>query len=143
MVFYLGFSDLNPEEDTSGIPALSLTVSASTLTLSGTDAVHAQVDMMFGRLLELNLDGQPLSLSNLCPSASFLVNLEWSSVSFLFFSFFFFFFFLFRAEPEACGSPQVRGQIGTAAASLHHHHSNAGSKPCSQPTPQLTTMPYP
>ena len=43
--------------------------------------------------------------------------------------FFFFFFCLFRAAPVAYGSSQARGQIGAAAASLHHSHSNEGSEP--------------
>ena len=30
----------------------------------------------------------------------------------------------------AYGSSQARGQIGAAAASLHHSHSNSGSEPC-------------
>ena len=51
---------------------------------------------------------------------------------------FFFSFCLFRATPEAYGGSQAKGRIGAAAASLHHGHSNAGSKPCLQPTPQLT-----
>ena len=38
---------------------------------------------------------------------------------------FFFFVFLFTAESVAYASPQARGQIGTAAASLHHSHSSA------------------
>ena len=33
---------------------------------------------------------------------------------------------------------QARGQIGAVAPGLHHSHSNAGSKPCLLPTPQLT-----
>ena len=33
-------------------------------------------------------------------------------------------------------SSQARGQIGAAAASLHHSHSNTGSEPHLQPTPQ-------
>ena len=33
----------------------------------------------------------------------------------------------FRAAPVAYGSSQARGQIGAAAASLYHSHSNAGS----------------
>ena len=41
---------------------------------------------------------------------------------------FFFFFGLFRATPMAYGSSQVRGRIGAVAASLHHSHSNIGSK---------------
>ena len=39
---------------------------------------------------------------------------------------------------EVYGSFQARGLIGAAAASLHHSHSNIGSEPCLQPTPQLT-----
>ena len=39
----------------------------------------------------------------------------------------FFYSFLWRAVPMACGSPQARGQIGAAAASLHHSHSHARS----------------
>ena len=50
---------------------------------------------------------------------------------------FFFFFFLFRAAPTACGGSQASGQIEAAAASPHHSHSNAGSMPYLQPTPQL------
>ena len=37
------------------------------------------------------------------------------------------FFFLFMATPVAYESSQARGWIRTAAASLHHSHSNAGS----------------
>ena len=47
-------------------------------------------------------------------------------------------FLLFRAIPAAYGSFQARGQIGAAAASLGHSHSNAGSE--LQSTPQLTAM---
>ena len=36
--------------------------------------------------------------------------------------------FFFRAAPVACRSFQARGQIGGAAASLHHGYSNTGSK---------------
>ena len=32
---------------------------------------------------------------------------------------------------------QARGQIGATTASLCRSHSNAGSEPCLQPTPQL------
>ena len=38
---------------------------------------------------------------------------------------FFFFFGLFRATLVAYGSSQARGEIGAAAARLHHSHSNA------------------
>ena len=49
----------------------------------------------------------------------------------------------FRATPTAYGSSQARGGIGTIAASLRHSHSNASSKPCLKPTPQLMAMPDP
>ena len=50
-------------------------------------------------------------------------------LSFVFFFYFFFFFFslspfLFMAAPAAYGSSQARGQIGAAAAGLHHSCSN-------------------
>ena len=47
----------------------------------------------------------------------------------------------FRAVPAAYEGSQARGQITATAASLHHSHSNKGSEPCLQPTPQLTAMP--
>ena len=56
----------------------------------------------------------------------------------------FFFFCFFRATPVAYGSSQARGHIGavSAAASLHHSHSNTGSEPCLRPClrPQLSAM---
>ena len=51
------------------------------------------------------------------------------------------FIFLFRATPAAYVSSQARCRIRAAAASLHH--SNAGSEPYLQPTPQLTATPDP
>ena len=48
------------------------------------------------------------------------------------------FFGLFRAAPVAYGGSQARGLIGAAAAGLPQSHSNAGSEPYLQPTPQLT-----
>ena len=50
----------------------------------------------------------------------------------------FYFFLPFRATTVAHGSSQARGLIRAAAASLHHSHSNAGSKLRLRPTPQLT-----
>ena len=47
---------------------------------------------------------------------------------------------LFSAIPMAYGSFQARGLIGAAAASLCQTHSNAGSEPRLQPTPQLTAV---
>uniref|UniRef100_A0A4X1SPA0 Cationic amino acid transporter C-terminal domain-containing protein n=1 Tax=Sus scrofa TaxID=9823 RepID=A0A4X1SPA0_PIG len=63
----------------------------------------------------------------------------------LFFFFFFFFFFVFLlflwAAPVAYGGSQVRGAIGAVATGLRQSHSNTGSEPCLQPTPQLTATP--
>ena len=50
---------------------------------------------------------------------------------------------IFRAALIAYGSSHSRGRIGAVATGLHHNHSNAGSEPCLQPTPQLTAMPDP
>ena len=47
---------------------------------------------------------------------------------------------LFTAAPMAYGSSQARGQTGAAAAGLCHSHSNRGSEPRLQPTPQRTVM---
>ena len=47
------------------------------------------------------------------------------------------------AAPAAYGSSQARGRIKAAPVSLPHSHSNARSKPCLRPTPQLTAMPDP
>ena len=53
----------------------------------------------------------------------------------------FFFLFLFRAAPAAHVGSQARGPIGATAASLRQSHSNGGSEPRLQPTPQLTATP--
>ena len=45
---------------------------------------------------------------------------------------------VFRATAVAHGGSQARGLIGAVAASLHHSHSNEGSEPRLQSTPQLT-----
>ena len=58
--------------------------------------------------------------------------------------FFFFFFCLFAiswAAPAAYGGSQARGRIGAVATGLRQSHSNAGSEPRLQPTPQLTATP--
>ena len=47
------------------------------------------------------------------------------------------------AVPEAHGSSQARGQIRVAASGLYHSHSNTGSEPHLQPTPQLMATPDP
>ena len=55
-----------------------------------------------------------------------------------------FFFLLFIwAASAAYGGSQARGPIGDVATSLHQSHSNAGSEPHLQPTPQLTATPDP
>ena len=48
--------------------------------------------------------------------------------------FVFCFLFLFTATTMVYGSSQKRGQIGAAAASLHHSHSNNRSEPYLWPT---------
>ena len=53
---------------------------------------------------------------------------------------FFFPFCLFRATSVAHEGSQPRCRIGDTAAGLHHSHSNAGSKLCLRPTPQLMAM---
>ena len=45
------------------------------------------------------------------------------------------------AAPAAYGGSQARGRIGAVATGLRQSHSNAGSQPRLQPTPQLTAMP--
>ena len=53
-----------------------------------------------------------------------------------------FFFLLFRASLTAFGGSQAGGQIRATAASLHHSHSKAGSKPHLRSTPQFTAMTF-
>ena len=48
-----------------------------------------------------------------------------------------------RTAPAAYGAFQAKGLIGTVAASLHQSHTNTGSEPSLQPTPQLTATPDP
>ena len=45
------------------------------------------------------------------------------------------------AAPGAYGGSQARGPIGAVATGLRQSHSNAGSEPCLQPTPQLRATP--
>jgi len=45
------------------------------------------------------------------------------------------------AAPAAHGGSQARGAIGAVATGLRQGHSNAGSEPRLQPTPQLTATP--
>ena len=52
--------------------------------------------------------------------------------------FFVFVFDLFRAAPAAYGGSQARGLIRAVVAALCQSHSNSGSEPNLQPTPQLT-----
>ena len=51
--------------------------------------------------------------------------------------------FLFRDALMAYGSSWAKGQIRATAASLHHSHSNVGSKLHLLPTPQLRATPDP
>jgi len=47
------------------------------------------------------------------------------------------------AAPVAYGGSQARGLIRATAAGLRQSHSNVGSEPCLQPTPQLMATPDP
>ena len=70
-------------------------------------------------------------------------------ILFLFYFILFYFIFggvafcLFRATPIAYGGSQARGPVRAVAAILCQDHSNLGSKPCMQPTPQLMASPDP
>ena len=62
----------------------------------------------------------------------------------IYFFFIFFVFLLFLwAAPVAYGGSQARGRIGAVATGLRQSHSNTGSEPRLQPTPQLTATPDP
>ena len=58
-------------------------------------------------------------------------------------SFFFCLLILSRAAPAAYGGSQARGRIGAVGTGLRQSHSNVGSEPHLQPTPQLTATPDP
>jgi len=45
------------------------------------------------------------------------------------------------AAPAAYGGSQARGGIGAVATGLRQSHSNSGSEPHLQPTPQLMATP--
>ena len=64
-------------------------------------------------------------------------------ILFYFIYLFFVFFPFLGLLSKAYGGSQARSQIGAAAASLHHSHSNATSEPRLRPTPQLMAMPDP
>ena len=49
-----------------------------------------------------------------------------------------FIFAFSRAAPAAYGGSQARGLIRAVATGLRQSHSNMGSEPRLQPTPQLT-----
>ena len=51
-----------------------------------------------------------------------------------------FIYLLFRAEPAAYGGSQAGGPIGATASGLCQSHSNLGSGPHLQPSPQLMAM---
>uniref|UniRef100_A0A8W4FMI7 Dynein axonemal heavy chain 8 n=1 Tax=Sus scrofa TaxID=9823 RepID=A0A8W4FMI7_PIG len=60
-----------------------------------------------------------------------------------FFFFFVFFFAISWAASAAYGDSQARGPIGAVATGLLQSHSNKGSEPRLQPTPQLMATPDP
>ena len=66
-----------------------------------------------------------------------------SNISLKVFGVFFGLFAISWAAPKAYGGSQARGLIGAIATGLRQSHSNAGSEPPLQPTPQLTAIPDP
>ena len=54
-----------------------------------------------------------------------------------------FFFLIFKAVHMAYESSWARGQIGAAAAGLHHSQRDTRPEPHLQPMPELIAMPYP
>ena len=56
---------------------------------------------------------------------------------------FFNLFAISRAATTAYGGFQARGLIGAVATGVSQSHSNVGSEPCLQPTPQLAATPDP
>jgi len=74
-----------------------------------------------------------LSTKVLCP---------WKAAEIYIFIYFCLFAFS-SAAPTAYGGSQGRGLIRTVATSLSQSHSNAGSEPRLQSTPQLTVTPDP
>ena len=72
------------------------------------------------------------------------ISLTISDVEYLFMCCILFSFFVFsRAAPSAYGGSHARGLIRAVAASLHHSHSNVGSKLHLRPIPKLTATPDP
>jgi len=72
---------------------------------------------------------------------------RWNFNFYLFIYFFVLFCFCLcafsRAASAAYGDSQARGPIEAVATGLCQSHSNAGSEPSLQPTPQLTATPHP
>ena len=66
---------------------------------------------------------------------------KWECVCKFFCFFFFCLFAISCTAPSAYGGSQARGRIGAVATGLCQSHSNTGSEPWLQPTPQLTPMP--
>ena len=75
----------------------------------------------------------------------FFIHLEFTMIHLnsLYYFFNFVFLLFLWAASVAYGGSQARGLIGAVAAGLHQSHSNTGSEPHLQPTPQLTAMPDP
>ena len=56
---------------------------------------------------------------------------------------YFFFFVFLGLHLWHVEVPRLEGRIRATAAGLRHSHSNTGSEPCLQPTPQLMATPDP
>ena len=88
-----------------------------------------------------SLKGSPNFVCLQDSDSTFLFSSQFSGDNVFFFVFLVFFFAVSWATPAAYGSSQARGRIGAVASGLHQSHSNVGSEPCLQLTPQLTAMP--
>ena len=78
----------------------------------------------------------------ICGPISYSQTIRPPSILFVVVVFFFLFFLAISwAAAMAYGGSQARGWIRAVAASLRQSHSNSGSEPSLQPTPQLTATP--
>ena len=89
----------------------------------------------------------PIGEESLALCQLYFMGWKLGSIKFLFYFILFYFTLLLLyclfAISWAYGGSQARGLIGAVAAGLRQSHSNVGSEPRLQPTPQLTATPDP
>ena len=104
--------------------------------------INNEKDIEGGKRLSVGLIDRVLKGAQKCSSCDLIVprpplpHLPQNTPPLSFSSHFFVFIFLFRTTPTGHGSSHARDRIGAIAAGLRH--SNWGSEPCLQPTPELT-----